>query len=93
MIKMISKETRRKKNELLCGSNPMCIAQISGNELPHWQGKHVFFSIRDYGKFGISLCVSGPRGAPYGECFILREQFPKLVEKIQDYTKKAKENE
>ena len=87
---MISKETRKKKNELLRGSNPKCIVQISGNELPHWQGKHVFFSIHDYGKFGISLCVSGPRGAPYGECFILHEQFPKLIEKIRSSVTKVR---
>jgi len=88
---MISKETRERKNEMLRGSNPHCIIMLSGNELPHWHGKHLFFSIHDYGKFGVSLCVSGPRGAPYGECFINQRQFKNLVEVVQSYTEKVKE--
>lgn len=81
---MILKEVREKKKELLRESNPECVVNVVGSELPHMQGKRLFFSIHDYAKFGISLCVSGPYGATYGECFIGHAQFEQMVEKMNN---------
>jgi len=88
---MIDKETREKKNKILYHSNPKHILYVIGRDLP--LGRRARISniyMSDYRKHGISLSISGVRGATHAECFMEYSQLEKMFKQLSEFIEKGR---
>ncbi len=83
---MIDKETREKKNKILYHTNPKHILYVMGSDLPlGHRGRTSNIYMSDYRNLGISLSISGIRGATHAECFMEYRQLEKMIKQLLEF--------
>jgi len=89
---MTDKETREKKKKILYGTNPKHILYVSPcNELPlGYGGRFLNIYVSDHGIRGISLSISGVRGAKHAECFMEYRQLEKMVKQLSGFINRGR---
>lgn len=88
----MDKETREKKEKILYHTNPKHILYVSPcGELPlGYDGRILSIYMSDHGPRGISLSISGRRGAIHAECFMEYRQLEKMVKQLSAFTEQRR---